>query len=452
MDNNSQAKIISYNINNEAICASAARISTTSGNANELFEKSIKNQNNETLIKKVLQSGHRSIIEHAVLTIAFWNVSAYVEQFFIECRLASFTVKSRRYVDFSNQGYYIPDDLQNNNRKIYCDYMDMLFDTYCTMIENDIPKEDARFLLPYSFNSNFYCTLNARELINVIRAIKCGRGKMIIELQKLADQLICQIKEMFSFISYELDFILKNDDYNEYNVLKIDNKSSSSLFLSNNEIGKVEIINSPNNPKRILETAYLIDNYHLPNQYLDIRKLIDNDRQRHLEQLSYTFTISNITLSGITHIVRHRMQSIIIPSIQNINHDKYIVPNTIAQKNDILNIYQNTLKKANQIVCTIKNDYELSKYSYYFAVSGNVMNIMTTMNARELLLFTKLRTCNRAQWEIREIAIKILYQLRKSFPELFNFYGPSCYADGKCPEGEKSCGKINQVIMKFKQI
>jgi thymidylate synthase ThyX len=31
-----------------------------------------------------------------------------VEQYFIERRLASFTVKSRRYVDFSGLGYHIP--------------------------------------------------------------------------------------------------------------------------------------------------------------------------------------------------------------------------------------------------------------------------------------------------------------------------------------------------------
>ena len=52
--------------------------------------------------------GHMSFIEHATFTIAFENVSAFVEQFFIEFRLASFTIKSRRYVDFGKMGFYIP--------------------------------------------------------------------------------------------------------------------------------------------------------------------------------------------------------------------------------------------------------------------------------------------------------------------------------------------------------
>ena len=62
------------------------------------------------------------------------------------------------------------------------------------------------------------------------------------------------------------------------------------------------------------------------------------------------------------------------------------------------------------------------------------------MNARELLHFMKLRTCSRAQWEIRGVACKMLELLRESEPEIFNAYGPSC-ALGKCPEGKMSCGK-----------
>lgn len=446
MNYKSQAKIISYNINNEAICASAARISTTYGDANEIFENSKENPNNEQLIKKVLKSGHRSIIEHAVFTIALWNVSAYVEQFFIECRLASFTVKSRRYVDFSNLGYYIPSDLQGKSLMFYREYMDMLFNAYQTMLEHNIPKEDARFLLPYSFNSNFYCTINARELVSLIRAIKCGRGRNIPELQDLANQLIEQIEVFCPSILNELHFPNPSDTFD---ITENATGNNSAVFLSGDSVGRVEIINSPNNPKRILETAYCIDTPHPLQQPLDIKKLINSDRPRALEQLSYSFCIYDITLSGITHIVRHRMQSIIIPSIQNINHNRYIIPNTVSANPDVASAYQNVLKKANAMVDSAKNDPILSKYTYYFALSGNVMDIMTTMNARELLLFTRLRACNRAQWEIRDISIRMLHQLREQFPELFNFYGPSCYVSGKCPEGRMTCGKMNEVIDKF---
>ena len=91
----------------------------------------------------------------------------------------------------------------------------------------------------------------------------------------------------------------------------------------------------------------------------------------------------------------------------------------------------------------------LNKYLYYFALSGNVMDIMSTMNARELLLFIKLRACNRAQWEVREIAVRMLEYLRNNFPELFRLYGPSCYVSGRCPEGQMTCGKLKKVFEQF---
>ena len=71
--------------------------------------------------------------------------------------------------------------------------------------------------------------------------------------------------------------------------------------------------------------------------------------------------------------------------------------------------------------------------------------IVFTMNGEELVHFLRLRTCSRAQWEIREMAIEILRILRNNFPNLFNNVGPNCYYLGYCTEGKKSCGKPEQV-------
>ena len=73
-------------------------------------------------------------------------------------------------------------------------------------------------------------------------------------------------------------------------------------------------------------------------------------------------------------------------------------------------------------------------------VSGHEIDLMLTMNAREIVHFMKLRTCRRAQWEIRGVAWRMLEALRESCPEIFGGIGPSCVY-GKCPEGRMSCGK-----------
>lgn len=440
-----QAKIINFSTNSEAICASAARISTTKGNAIDIFENAKDNFSNHDLIKKVLNSGHKSFIEHAVFTIAFCNVSAFVEQFFIEFRLASFTIKSRRYVDFSKLGYYIPPDLTEKSKISYCSYMDKMFEAYKRLIENGIPKEDCRFLLPYSFNSNFYCTINARELSYLIHVMKYGRGCQIPELINLADQLVSQIEILFPYLVSEFNY-LSNEDY----PLKEDvNVQYPISFLEKQEIGAIKLVDSPSEPLEKLTMAHYIQNPS-SRQPLDINLLIHSGRPRELEQLSYTFLISNITLSGITHIVRHRMQSVIIPPIQTINKNKYIIP--ISLNGDILEYYKQTLRSANFLVKQLDVNPELRKYHYYYILSGNVMDIMTTMNARELKLFIELRSCNRAQWEVRDISIKMLKQLREHFPELFNYFGPSCYTKGKCPEGRLSCGSKDKMLKNFSEL
>ena len=78
------------------------------------------------------------------------------------------------------------------------------------------------------------------------------------------------------------------------------------------------------------------------------------------------------------------------------------------------------------------------------ALSGNTVDILFTMNARELLHFMKLRTCTRAQWEIRDAAGDMLSGLMESFPALFRHFGPSCAVNGFCPEGRLSCGRLQK--------
>ena len=74
--------------------------------------------------------------------------------------------------------------------------------------------------------------------------------------------------------------------------------------------------------------------------------------------------------------------------------------------------------------------------------------IMMTMNTRSLYNFFKLRACNRAQWEIRELAFEMLKQCKEVAPVLFAKAGPSCLY-GACKEGKMTCGKAKEVREKF---
>lgn len=146
------------------------------------------------------------------------------------------------------------------------------------------------------------------------------------------------------------------------------------------------------------------------------------------------------------------MQSVLIPPIQTINHSRYIIPRSIQQDSKANDFYMRTLARANDILTQVEKDDALKKYGYYFALSGNVMNVMTTINARELMLFIRLRSCNRAQWEIHKVSTKMLTLLQQDFYELFKYYGPTCVLKGTCPEGNLSCGKMQEVIREFQTL
>lgn len=77
--------------------------------------------------------------------------------------------------------------------------------------------------------------------------------------------------------------------------------------------------------------------------------------------------------------------------------------------------------------------------------------MIMTMNARSLMNFFAHRCCNRAQWEIRDLATKMLKLCRSAAPQIFENAGPSCLS-GPCTEGKMSCGMVTKVREKFKNL
>ena len=75
----------------------------------------------------------------------------------------------------------------------------------------------------------------------------------------------------------------------------------------------------------------------------------------------------------------------------------------------------------------------------YLLPNAAETKIVITMNIRELLHFFSLRCCNRAQWEIREMAHRMLALVKPTAPYIFMDAGAPCVR-GTCPEGKMTCG------------
>ena len=455
-NSNSKAVIVGLTDTGEQIPAASGRISTQPGTALEILELSKDAEKNANLISKVTRSGHTSTIEHTVFNLAFQNVSVLVEQFVIEFRLASFTVKSRRYVDFGELGYFIPKFESKSVQDKYIEHMNYLYDEYRQFINAGIPKEDARFILPYSLYSNFYCTLNARELVNMLYAMIYGRGASFPEIKNLGLSLYEQAKKLTPGIFTEIE--TPRPDLQD--VPRFSYKRDDTL-VENEEA--VELLNYTPNASKCVARAALIESLGLPTAQIEniindekecakiIKEVINSKRQRPLEAVTFTFRINNVSLSCLTHFARHRIQSIGIPSLTLTNRRRFILPETIVKKPELLERYKIAFQKTADLYDNLKEQGINDGLLAYIQLSGNTVDIVTTINGRELLLFMKLRSCNRAQWEIRDFAVDMLKKLRKADPTIFNFYGPSCFVN-KCTEGAMTCGHAAEIKEIFKEL
>ncbi len=452
----SMALIIGMTDTDEKVTAASGRISTQEGTALSIWDKSQDAEKNKKLIEKVTASGHTSTVEHTYFNIAFQNVSAFVEQFIIEFRLASFTVKSRRYVNFSDAGFYVPDFGSGEIKDSYEKHMSEMFALYGELCDAGIAREDARFVLPYCLFSNFYCSVNGREFLNMLGAMLYGRGARFPEIKTLGEQLLKQAQEKAPGITAEfnarsearaadfadLSFIGEIPEHSKEPVELLSHTENGALCVARNALIEYKNYSTAQAVKIASdkETAAKI-----------IRAVVKSRRPRALESVNYTLRFNNVSLSCITHFARHRIQSIEIPQLTKTDRRSYIIPPVLLDKPELLEKYKAAFEKTAEEYERLKKAGVPGELLVYYQLSGNTLDIVTTMNARQLLLFMRLRSCNRAQWEIRNYAVEALKLLRGAEPEIFCYYGPNCYVSS-CPEGRLTCGKAAQVKEQFKAL
>ena len=194
--------------------ATAGKLSRYPGNVFEVLETCNDTEKNIRLIKRIIGMGHKSIIEHDYLVFALCDVTPIVEQTIIGNRLTSFTIKSRREVDFRNVGFYIP-NFRDKNMKIHKDneilkekyikHMKYLFNTYGNIVDLGINIEDARFILPYSYHSNIIMGLDVRELEKLIVSLVSGTLSNITDLKDFGNELLSITKQFVPYLEESID-------------------------------------------------------------------------------------------------------------------------------------------------------------------------------------------------------------------------------------------------------
>ena len=196
-----------------------------------------------------------------------------------------------------------------------------------------------------------------------------------------------------------------------------------------------------------------------------------------LEHANFTFAAEGVSRSLTHQLVRHRIASYSQQSQRyvKINDLKYIVPPAINENKKAREVYINAMEDAHKAYASLTDIlYEqsynkLSGEGYkenqamrlaeklaiedarYVFPNACETKIVFTMNTRSLLHFFSLRCCNRAQWEIRNMAYEMVKICKSTYPILFKNAGPNCI-NGPCPEGKMTCGKIEEVRNLYKSL
>jgi len=166
-----------------------------------------------------------------------------------------------------------------------------------------------------------------------------------------------------------------------------------------------------------------------------------------LEHASFTFGIEGVSRACTHQLVRHRLASYSQQSQRYVDAKtvKWIVPPKIKNNKTAYAEFTKTCDETAAAYGRLINLGIDKEDARFVLPNAAETKIIVTMNARELLHFFEMRCCNRAQWEIQRLALKMLEECRKVAPNLFRLAGPTCETEKICWEGKMSCGKWQQI-------
>jgi thymidylate synthase (FAD) len=168
------------------------------------------------LLDRLMTSGHWGPFEHAQITLAVEGVTRVTMAQITRHRHVSFDVQSMRYVgvDGSDDSYAVPPsirdpdhvsgyegpiDMDCSNHELLEDTyrvrVDELFDWYERMVDNGMPKEDARYILPLATTVNLSMSMNPRALLHIEDMRGQGGGDAQDEIRDLTRMVRAEARE-----------------------------------------------------------------------------------------------------------------------------------------------------------------------------------------------------------------------------------------------------------------
>jgi len=194
LDTRPKATLIAYTPDPELVVASAGRQCRSFESALKIREEMTLDKARE-FIRKLIKMGHTSVLEHASFTFQVENISRVCSHQLVRHRIASYSQQSLRHIRAEKLSFIIPNSLSLEQKKEFLDIVSRILSFYSRLVENGVPVEDARYILPMGVTTKIVVTMNARELLeSFFRLRLCLKAQW--EIRELARQMLEQVRRV----------------------------------------------------------------------------------------------------------------------------------------------------------------------------------------------------------------------------------------------------------------
>jgi len=203
---NLKVELLVYTPNPKEIVALAAKLCYSTADI-ETLKHGIQSREQDGFIAKLIEMGHLSPVEHAVFTFGVEGVSRSLLAQVTRHRIASFSVKSQRYVSLRANGdnvfnFIVPAGIAGLGKESIDKFTSQMhtlqqwYDEWLEILGNqgEASNEDARFILPNACETKFIVSMNARELLHFFNLRCCNRAQW--EIRALANNMLRKVLEV----------------------------------------------------------------------------------------------------------------------------------------------------------------------------------------------------------------------------------------------------------------
>jgi len=432
----------------ETLSAAYARISRSDKGIGELRRdaRASVSRSRRTNERIVFGMGHASIAEHAVVNLDITDISRLALEELESHRLASYTEASQRYIAMSGD-FIVPqevkeagleDRFREDCNALFAGYRELI--SLLEKLYKDLPdrdrnirsREDSRYVLPLSCRSQVGLTVNARTTEWMIRNFN---RSSLAEVRELGQQMLSAVKRILpSLIKYTQPNRSLDTAQSEISRMS---RSMIPHTADENEPA-VELISAPEQGERNVLAAILFNGGHgsFGDCLAAVETLNPGDREsllitahkcisahepirRELELGYFTFSIT-LSSSAFAQLKRHRISTIITQQYDPVLG--VTIPRNILEAdgeetfNRCMEISNNLYRVLNE-----KLEAENKHVSQYALTNAHRRRVLFHANARELTHFSRLRMDIYAQWDIRNIADRMIELAREACPALIMF-------------------------------